>query len=359
MSTVMQSNRRQLKHNLQSAIRSLPILTKIPVLGEILSDVRDFDSDPAARLRIFDRERTFYTTLHFYAFAPNKWAGGYWANLFGWQVVRFLWQNLSWRFRSRPAMKTELAKSTVDDLDKIGVRVLKNFFTPAEFAAINAEYERLRPHFHAYTPESRSLVVGACGAGTIDAPGVNSPVVDKILSNHPQIEEIVAAAARRNIRLKPEVTFIEYHCDESTLGKPQSDGQDVLHSDVGYPSFKVFVYLDDTDRTTGAFTFAPKTHLWGWKRLALEYRMSVNYYRRLKARILGIEPLRNIDREALSVIETPMEAPANSLVVFNTMGFHRRGDFTNFKKPYRRAILVNYRHLDSWANILGWKTNNA
>jgi hypothetical protein len=47
---------------------------------------------------------------------------------------------------------------------------------------------------------------------------------------------------------------------------------------------------------------------------------------------------------AMGAEETQFLVRANSLVIANNMGFHRRGQFSEGKP--RKAILVNYRYLE-------------
>lgn len=349
-------SRRGLKLRLQKFIEGMPWITRLPLIGGVFADVRDFDRDPKARQRIFDRERELLITLRFYAYAPAKWAGGLFLNQLGYAAFRSFWFNLKWFLRPAPAAANTKALKAVADLNREGVTAIPSALSSQDLEDLNKEFDRLRPQFNAFTPEYRSLTVGACEAGTLDPPGVDSEVVRRIFRHNPLVEEVVSAAAHRKIRLAPEISFIEYVCRPEDIGKPQSDGQDILHFDVGYPSFKVFYYLEKTTRTTGAFTFAKGTHRFSWKRALLEFRMSVDYYKRLGQGVFYAQALEPADRKLLQIEELAIEGDANTLVFFNTMGFHRRGDFLDREKTYRRVILINYRHLDTWANTLGIRT---
>ncbi|MBY0518485.1 MAG: phytanoyl-CoA dioxygenase family protein [Bacteriovoracaceae bacterium] len=170
-----------------------------------------------------------------------------------------------------------------------------------------------------------------------------------------KLQNIIGKASGRKLRLNPEVSYLEYLCKLSDLGKEQVDGQDRLHCDVAYPSFKVFVYVTDTDASNGAFIYAPGSHKFSLKRLWIEYKMSIKYYVKHFKGDIKPEVLSEDDLKTLNIDEKSMEGKSGSVIIFNTMGFHRRGNFTNSQKPIRQVALVNYRYLDSWANVIGWE----
>lgn len=104
------------------------------------------------------------------------------------------------------------------------------------------------------------------------------------------------------------------------------DPQTVLHSDTFHPSAKCWLYLDDVGPEDGPFVYTPGSHRLTWRRLKWEYRRS-----RLAA---GMQDghsehgsFRAYDadiRELGLPAPRPYPVKANTLVVANTYGFHRR-----------------------------------
>jgi len=106
------------------------------------------------------------------------------------------------------------------------------------------------------------------------------------------------------------------------------DPQKNLHSDTFHPTMKSWYFLDECSEKNGPFTYLPGSQRLSMARIKWEYRKSIHIsqdgdrysnngsFRATKADLdsMGFdEPI------ALSV-------PANTLVIANTHGFHRRGD---------------------------------
>jgi hypothetical protein len=174
-------------------------------------------------------------------------------------------------------------------------------------------------------------------------------LLDTKLFSHPLLFELGSTVVGHRIdTFRPPQIFVN-----RLMGKDYPDlNSDIFyHADVSYPGVKAFYYLSDTDETNGAFTYAKGTHRITKKRLAWEYQKSIEHAKHRarvnNPRIQGDETGRswhNLTREeesAMGIKGTPMVGKANSLVVFNVMGFHRRGDFTSDK--LREFVLAYYR----------------
>lgn len=86
-----------------------------------------------------------------------------------------------------------------------------------------------------------------------------------------------------------------------------------LHFDVA-STFKYFVYLTDTSAENGAFTCAPGSHLHTCE-LRKKLGSKISYENREITRDLPVENFELI----------PVEAPAGSLIIFDTDVFHKAG----------------------------------
>ena len=122
-----------------------------------------------------------------------------------------------------------------------------------------------------------------------------------------------------------------------------SDPQKDLHADTFHPTMKAWLYLDDVTEANGPFAYVPGSNRLTWRRLAWEYRQSVQgrdlpdrYSRR------GSLRLTEQDRQAFGLPEPRRFAvPANTLVVANTFGFHARSPAD--KGSSRLAIYADSR----------------
>jgi len=107
-----------------------------------------------------------------------------------------------------------------------------------------------------------------------------------------------------------------------------ADPQKNLHSDTFHPTMKSWYFLDKCDSDNGPFTYLPGSQRLTLARLKWEYKKSItiaqqgdNYSSN------GSFRATPEDLEAMGLGEPiGLSVPANTLVIANTHGFHRRGD---------------------------------
>jgi hypothetical protein len=158
------------------------------------------------------------------------------------------------------------------------------------------------------------------------------------------------------------------------------DPQKDLHSDTFHPTMKAWLFLSDADARNGPFTYVPGSHRLTAARLAWERAQSLRGGRDNRYSARG--SLRIAEAE-LPLLALPppvaLSVKANTLVVANTNGFHRRGDappnssrleiyassrtnpFLPFPSPGSRflsriehgIVAAYYRHMDRKAAARG------
>lgn len=117
------------------------------------------------------------------------------------------------------------------------------------------------------------------------------------------------------------------HCIKNGVAGVSADPQKDLHTDTFHPTMKAWLFLDDVDETNGPFNYVPGSHRLSWRRLRWEYAKSIagrdlenRYARRGSLRISEAELTERGFGTPL-----PLKVPANTLVIADTFGFHRRG----------------------------------
>ena len=150
--------------------------------------------------------------------------------------------------------------------------------------------------------------------------------------------------------------FCQVQVLERDFGANQSDPQKSLHADTFHPTLKGWFFLDDVGADQGPFNYVPGSHRLTRRRLGWEHAQS------LKARLSPDEHVAAGsfragpgDLEAMGLPEpVAVTVKANTLVLADTVGFHRRGEAQD-SRP-RRAIYV-YMRTNPFNPILGFRSN--
>jgi hypothetical protein len=303
--------------------------------------------------------------------APEYHAGGVLPNLLGYQVARAVSKHALRRLRPRSG-----DDRLVEDLDREGIVVLHDFLAPSAFEAVRREYEDSRGRL----PYRRDFDYASfVPAAWFDEPerlhGSPMAVQDSLrveaeafpsmvahLRDNMRIRSMVAGAARRKVRRSPKAQIVawrlaqpgeELHRDWE---RPKARGEYMLHADTHYPTFKAWFYLNDVGERNGAFAFVRRSHRLDMKRLQYEYDASVRVARSRRDGSLAHHPSGHVQgprgayQDWLERNAEPICAPANSIVIANTSGFHRRGDFS-CSEP-RETVHLDWRNLESLASRL-------
>jgi len=110
--------------------------------------------------------------------------------------------------------------------------------------------------------------------------------------------------------------------------KGPSDPQKNLHSDTFHPTMKSWYFLDDCNSDNGPFTYLPGSQRLTLARLKWEYKKSITISQQ-GDKYSSNGSFRATPEDLLSMgMGKPigLSVPANTLVIANTHGFHRRGD---------------------------------
>lgn len=108
------------------------------------------------------------------------------------------------------------------------------------------------------------------------------------------------------------------------------DDQKMLHRDIFFSNIKLWYFIDPVTPADGPFVFVPKSHLLTEARLAWEEQRALYACRARQNRTPGTDgAFRFAERDLAGLGLGPplaLPVPANSLIMADTLGFHRRGD---------------------------------
>lgn len=284
---------------------------------------------------------------------PPSFSGPILANVLGWQVLRVLYFNLLHSLRLYVVPKG--VKKEAEQLRRDGVLAVPNFLPEDVFADIVREYEQevkkqpLRPLASKYiVPSSGKTRVGISHFHPEEGTRLRT-LLEKHLTQNRFVCDVGSSIVRHPLEAyRPPQIFMNKKMGDEY---PDLNSDMYYHADVSYPGVKAYLYLVDIDETNGAFRYAKGTHKLTLKRLWWDYRKSIEHARnraRVNNReILGDETGRSWhcmtrDEEVREGIKgVSMIGKSNTLLVFNVMGFHRRGDFSS-DRP-RAFAYANYR----------------
>lgn len=266
------------------------------------------------------------------------------------QVVRCLWEVA--RRKLRPRLHYPEVAAYAEALDRDGAVVIPDFYPPEVFQELRREFEAtLRPD--AYPDYSRkvsgNLVLESINLSkhADDLPGFRRNVEQ----DH-RIYKIVASRLGRRFKYTAPVYTEVLYAEDPT--QPISDIQNVLHADVHYPTIKLWLYLNDVTEDNGALRYAMGSHRMTSARLRHEYELSIRsaYYDsgrldRLDPRYLqhGRPAAKPENLAKMGVDDQPIRVRANTLVIADTCGFHKRGNFAPTGR--REAVTMSFRYVES------------
>jgi len=106
----------------------------------------------------------------------------------------------------------------------------------------------------------------------------------------------------------------------------QKEQNQELHTDTFHPSTKGWLYLDDVDYDDGPLVFIPQSNKADFWRLKFEYQSSL-----LSKKSSGSWRITKKDFNKKFNNEEYLVVKKNTMIIADTMGFHRRGDADNNK----------------------------
>ena len=270
----------------------------------------------------------FYTKMNG-IFSGQKSINNTFLNLIGLHIFRILVGRFFYKIRSR-MMFSEFTKEQ-KILRKDGIIIIKDFFPDDKFKAIKKEFDNVKNNDGFY-----SEIIDGDSIWTRykfnRSQFVNIPNAINLLSDPRVIELIYAGEARQvtpNAIWFDEVSYPE----KKIKNKHESAKAEGLHVDVFYHAHKAMYFMNDVRDEDGPFNFSPGSHHLFFKRLWFEYKKSIT-----NSDLIATEKEESI----LGLKNIEASVPANTLVIFDGCGFHKRGDASIGGK--RSAIFLQFRY---------------
>ena len=251
------------------------------------------------------------------SFSANPIIGSRFLNTLGLHVGRVRAAHIMTRWRSL-FVGWSLPADLKRRYREQGYVAIENFLSPEEF-------ERVREEIVAFNGELRRMTQGDTQTfqGLLDHATVAGMPATRELLESRRFQEIMRYGGAAH-----KLPMFFAHCVCNGVSSGASDPQKDFHSDTFHPTMKAWLFLDDVDDAMGPFNYVPGSHRATRKRLQWDYENSVsgkdlqNTY--AKRGSLRISP---DDLKARDFAEpVAMKVPANTLVMADTHGFHRRGD---------------------------------
>ncbi len=253
------------------------------------------------------------------SFSANPVIGNRVLNVMGLHVFRTVLAAAVTRFRFL-CLRNFIGPGQRAAFHRDGYILVKNYLPDEEFTALNTEIRSLKG-------EVRECVQG-------DTLTHRILLTDKVLSALPACRRLLSSAGFGKLlkyaasRNSSPIYYVQSIKSNVVDGAP--DPQRTLHSDTFHSTMKAWLFLDDVSDRNGPFTYVSGSQRLTLKRLLWEYRNSVkgstlenSYAARGSLRVTD-DDLGEMGLEQPTVFKVP----ANTLVIANTNGFHRRGAAT-------------------------------
>ena len=251
------------------------------------------------------------------SFRSNPIIGNLWLNRCGLHVARIILAQAVMRLRFE-LLSVGIDKALKQSFYRDGYMVIENAL-PAE------QFVKIKNEVGAIDAEVRECKQGDTLTHRIliDEQSKNDlPMCSEMLASENYLS-LHKFASGKNGRPVSYIQTIKNHFIDGP-----ADPQKNLHSDTFHPTMKSWYFLDDCNSDNGPFTYLPGSQRLTLARLKWEYQKSISICAQGdKYSSNGSFRATPEDLTSMGLGEPiGLSVPANTLVIANTHGFHRRGD---------------------------------
>ena len=225
-------------------------------------------------------------------------------------------------------------------LIKNGIVVIRDFLSPEEFKRLKQEFDTVS--------KSENTRIVKHGSMEVNVHYVKEnefdkfPAIKKFAMNKKLIRLI---SAGEGIKVVDKIKKLDL--ETTKFGDPENDSDNNVpfHADVHFHSHKVLFYMNDVTMDGGPFVYSKNSHKNNFQRLIFEFMRG-----QLKdSHKEGWRVQKHLDKkffksyyEKLLKEEIKVACPANTLIIANVHGFHKRGE--SIPGVERSLIRVPFRY---------------
>jgi Phytanoyl-CoA dioxygenase (PhyH) len=237
-------------------------------------------------------------------------------NKMGLQVWRIKLANLIFRLKSN-----HIHKKYEQDMSKYfdnGYIQLDGFLSDEEFAQVKKEFLIIKE-----TEDWRNYKVNH-GPNQIYMFDLNKldrakyPSVFQFLNNE-KLVALFCGAEKKNMKLDDGRVAIQFQYlvqgSDENIHDPETD----LHADTFFNTNKAWLYFDDVEVANAPFVYVPQTN-----KMSLPNRLEREYNYSLEKNVKGSRRVTQEEMVEIGLEEKVFTCKANTLVMANTLGYHRR-----------------------------------
>ena len=254
-----------------------------------------------------------------------------------------------WRQRLRPAASEGLPKGVLDQLERDGCCAIEEFLPNGDFARLSEDVERLVTCKTREQPWSTNQNEGfqpkqpfRGGFDRFDGGTLNRFLhIDPCtmprlaeLSRDPRLQELSRQVV--GVRMDPRKldVYLTVHGEENCT----PDLQKVLHRDTYFRALKFWYFLRPVEEQDGPFEYVLGSHR--LSRLRLRWEQQTATAAITHQQEPDVSGSFRIQEQHLAALDLPrpvrFTCPANTLILADVFGFHRRGD----AQPGRERLAI-------------------
>ncbi len=289
---------------------------------------------------IFGTEKAFST----------PWVGSAKLNRLGLHGARIALTDGALSLR-RLDIKLRGAPAELATLEREGVLIVPDFIPAEQFEATRTEAHRLRAEAAARRAEPSKTSTSGFGPKLpfeggfdrfdgdtlnrfIDIDPASAPELHQLVRSE-RLAHLCRAASAFPHQPHRFSLYLTAAGDEARNPDPQR----VLHRDTFHSTIKLWLFLDEVTAQDGPFEYVHGSHRMNWARYRWEHEQA------RAAVTTGSDGSFRIEADELAALGLPAAQAhpvrANTLVIADTRGFHRRGDGT--PGATRLAVYANLR----------------
>lgn len=213
-----------------------------------------------------------------------------------------------------PSTTDAAVQEIAAELNREGMVMLPNFLPADLFEKVREECLHLIYH----NPDRLEVV--CAGPNTMEIAKLSNFQPDEVPYAHqffsdPTLNALMRAAEKRPQCDQYAVRTIE-RLQQGPLGADE-DPETVLHSDCFFNTHKVWLYLSNVRLESGPLVFVKRSHRLTLRQIYFLYQESCQVNR-------GSRRITQDEIQRAGLEETIVTAPKNTLVMANTLGYHRR-----------------------------------